>query len=208
MRRHHWIALAGAIGIFAISFTDAITQVVTGRDSAFATGEGAPALQVASDLVHGACYAALVVVLASERARFAAARVAVRVARPILLVVCAALALGFLVVSPLLALTGAVGGLATAYEAAGTPLLMAMILASLVIGLGTIRRNPLGLGGTVLAWLLPTVLLTVVAAILVPSVAHPFAVESVINIGIALIGARVARSAAVSPQTDAVAFGA
>ena len=42
MRRHHWIALAGAIGIFAISFTDAITQVVTGRDSAFATGEGAP----------------------------------------------------------------------------------------------------------------------------------------------------------------------
>lgn len=198
MRRHHWVALGGALGILAISFTDAVTQVVTGHDSIFATGSGHPIAGLGSNLVHGLCYAGLAGVLHAERPRFSTAGRAVRVARTVLLVVCAAMAVGFLVVSQLIT-QGAVAGTAvTVYDATGTPLLFAMILASTVIGLGVLRRNPLGLGGRILRWLLPTVALTVLAAVVVPEVAHPFAIEAVLNFGVALIGIR-----AVTPDLSA-----
>jgi hypothetical protein len=72
-----------------------------------------------------------------------------------------------------------------------------------VLGLAVIRANPVGIGGRVLAWILPVTAMVVALAFLAPAYAHPGWVETVVNVGIALIGVGVVTRSTAGAGVDA-----
>lgn len=207
MKAHHVVALAGCAGLSGIALTDAYVQATTGHSSVFADDSGHTALIVAGDIWHGLTYAALAWVLVAEAGRFAAANRFARICRTVLLVGLIASAVSFVVVIPALLLTGATdGAFAAAFGLLGTPIFFATILAAIGLGLALLRNNPVGAGGRVLAWILPVTAVVIALAFLAPAYAHPGWVETVVNVGIALVGvgaaARATTPATVSPSSS------
>lgn len=98
------------------------------------------------------------------------------------------MAIGFTVIMPVLLATASTdSAFGTAFGALGTPLFLVSILAALVLGLALVRNNPAGLGGRVLAWILPVTGAVVALGFVAPAFAHPGYVETVVNFGLALI---------------------
>lgn len=208
MKVHHVVALIGCAGLSGIALTDAFVQATTGHNSIFADDSGRLGAIVAGDVWHGLTYAALAWVLIAEAARFAAANRVARACRPVLAAGLIASAVSFTVIVPALLLTGSMDGpFAAVFGALGTPIFVVTILAAVVLGLAVLRNNPVGIGGRVLAWILPVAAVVVALAFLAPAYAHPGWIETVVNVGIALIGVRAgaARSVAgpaVSPSSS------
>jgi hypothetical protein len=204
LSRHHLIALGlSAGGLVSIALTDAVTHGLTGHNSVFSDDSGRPGWIIVGGLGHSAAYAAQCWVLVAERDRFAGANRFARLLRGVLLVSLALLAVGFAVVSPILILArvpldGAVG---TAWGLVATVGFGGMILGALLLGLALLRTNPLGLGGRVLAAVLPVAGLTVALAAWAPAWAHPAYVETVLAFGIALLGVRPAAAPVASAAT-------
>ena len=198
MKAHHIAALIGCVGLSGIALTDAFVQATTGQDSIFAADDGPVGAIVASDVWHGLTYAALTWVLIAEAARFAAANRVARICRWVLVVCLAASAVSFVVIVPALLVTESTdGAFAAVFGALGTPIFFGTILAAVVLGLALIRTNPVGVGGRVLVLILPVTAIIIALAFLAPAYAHPGWVETVVNVGIALIGVgAVTRSAA------------
>ncbi len=203
MRVHHVVALIGCAGLSSIALTDAFVQATAGHGSIFADDSGRLGAIVASDVWHGLTYAALAWVLVAEAGVFARSGGLARACRRVLLVCLAVSAVSFVVVVPTLLLTDSMdGGFAAAFGAIGTPVFFGTILAAIVLGLAVLRDNPIGIGGRVLAWVLPVIAIVVALAFLAPAHAHPGWVETVVNVGIALIGVRAAAPFAVSPSSS------
>lgn len=189
MQRHHRLALAGSAALSAIALTDAVTHGLTGHYSFFAEDSGRPGPVVVSYLVHGLAYLALAHVLRREAAAFAVTPRVARAARHILLVCFTVLGVGMSTLAPVTYLAGLTeGALGAIWGLLGLGLLVALLLASAVLGLAVVRRNPLGVGGRVLAGVIPVVLATVALGFLAPGWAHPAYLETTINFGVALLG--------------------
>lgn len=167
-------------------------QATTGHDSIFADDAGPVGAIVASDVWHGLTYAALAWVLMAEAARFARANRVARSCRWVLVVCLAASAVSFVVIVPALLLTDSTEStFAAVFGTLGTPIFFGTIVAAVVLGLALIRTNPVGVGGRVLALILPVTAIVIALAFLAPAYAHPGWIETVVNVGIALIGVAV-----------------
>ncbi len=188
---HHKVALVPSVLTCTIALFDAATAATTGHYSVFADDSGNAPAQVGSSLVHGLAYAALAWVLIREGFRFAPYGRVVRGTRWVLTVSLLVLALGFVVVSPVLVLVGAEldGAAGTAWGAVASLAFFGMILSAVVLSVVVLRRNHLGIGGRVLGLLLPVAAGSVLLGVLGSPWAHPAYVETVINIGLALVGA-------------------
>lgn len=194
LSRHHRIALVGACATSAIALGDAVVHGLTGENSVFADDSGRPVLIAAGDLVHGLTYVALAAVLVAERVRFVGTNLVARGARWVLMGGLAVLAVGFLLVAPVLAFTGQPEGtVEAAWAAMATVGFLAMILGSLTLGPALLRTSALGVGARVLAMMLPVAGLTALVAYSAPSWAHPAYLETTLHFGIALLGVGVAR---------------
>ena len=203
MKAHHIAALIGCIGLSGTALTDAFVQATTDHDSIFADDAGPVGPIVASDVWHGLTYAALTWVLIAEARRFTAANRVARICRWVLVVCLAASAVSFVVIVPALLLTDSTGSaFAAVFGMLGTPIFFGTILAAVVLGLALIRPNPVGVGGRVLALILPVTAIVIALAFLAPAYAHPGWVETVVNVGIALIGVGVATRSAGGPVTE------
>ncbi|WP_168627590.1 hypothetical protein [Cryobacterium sp. BB307] len=203
---YHVVALISNLALGAIAMADTVVKGTTGGSiiplEDPATGSAVLMLLVIN-LVHGVAYAALVFVLLKERARFAAANRFARVMRVGLIVVCAALALPFLVLQPIALLGGIPVGSGFMLEVStwvGSPAFIGTFLFSAALGLSLIRRNPLGIGGRVLLGVLPAFLLVIALAFISPDWAHPGIAEVVAGVGLALLGAGSARARVVAPS--------
>ncbi len=204
MKAHHIAALIGCVGLSGIALTDAFVQATAGHDSIFAAEDGPVGAVLASDVWHGLTYAALAWVLVAEAARFAAANRAARICRWVLIVCLAASAVSFVVIVPALLLTDSGdGGFAEVFGALGTPIFFGTILSAIVLGLTLVRSNPIGLGGRVLLLILPVTAVVLALAFLVPAYAHPGWVETVVNVGIALVGVGVGAAAGAGSDSEA-----
>ena len=210
MKAHHIAALIGCVGLSGIALTDAFVQATTGHDSLFADDAGPLGAVLASDVWHGLTYAALTWVLIAEAGRFGAANRAARICRWVLVVCLAASAVSFVVIVPALLLTDSgESAFAAVFGALGTPIFLGTILAAIALGFAVLRRNPLGVGGRVLLLILPVTAVVVALAFLAPAYAHPGWVETVVNVGIALVGVGVvAGTPAGSEASGAGAAGA
>ncbi len=190
----HRLALTAATITSCIALADAVTAATTGHFSVFADDSGNTAAVLATSFVHGFTYAALAAVLLQQARHFAGYGRVVRGARVVLVAALALLAVAFLVVSPILRLTVAAGGEPVAWAVVANVAFAGMILSTLTVSLAVLRRNLLGLGGRVLRLLLPVVGLTVLLGVVGSPWAHPAYVETVINVGLALVGAGVGAS--------------
>lgn len=196
MERHHQLAIAGSAGLSAIALTDAVTHGLTGSWSVFMEESGHTGAIIGSYVVHGLAYLALAHVLRREAARFTSTPKAARGARRVLIVAFAVLGVGMIAVAPAVLLTGSDAGVFGAvWGLAGLTLLVSLLLASAVLGLAVLRSNPLGAGGRVLGVVIPILLATVALGFLAPDWAHPAYLETVINVGAALVGVGAGRAA-------------
>ncbi len=131
----------------------------------------------------------LLLIVRGERHRFAQAPAPARWAYPVLLFGLAALFVGTVVIAPLLRLLGIEGGpWMTASDAAAALCLAALFGSCLVIGLATLRRNPLGVGARVLALIVPAGLVTLVLGLIDPAWASPMLLTATVLAGVALLG--------------------
>lgn len=192
MQRHHIVALTAAGILSASVVADTMVFAATGERT-FVTDDahGNEVTAIAMSLAIGLTLAALFVVVRNEGARFATARRPARFVRRPMEVALAALAVGFVAVSPLLRMIGLDSG--PLYDVSGllaVLLLTALFVAALVLGLAVIGRNPIGIGGTVLSLVGPVIALTVALAFVAPDAASPVFTTVVVLLGIALIGVR------------------
>jgi hypothetical protein len=190
MSTHRALAVAGSLGLSAIALTDAMTHGVTGHYSVFSDESGHNAVILVGDAIHGLAYAGLALVLRDAGAVFRAYGRVVRGVRRLLIGAFAVLAVGMLITAPLIVLTGGFkdSPLVSFDEVLATTTFLAMILGTLVLGIGVLRRNELGVGGQVLRLMIPVVLGTIGLGFVAPDWAHPGYLETTINLGIALIG--------------------
>ena len=212
MKLHHKLALLGAAGTSAIALSDAVTHGLTGHYSVFADTSGNAPVQALGQLLHGLTYLALSLVLVREATRFAALNRVARGCRWVVLVSLATLAPGFVLVAPVLAITGLDAGTPHAiWGVIAGVAFVAMILGSLVLGLALLPSRALGVGARVLALMLPVAGLTALIAWLASAWAHPAYLETTLHFGLATLGlgtAAVLRSAdarsTMSPTADPV----
>lgn len=193
MRKHHVLAvtLAG-INIVAL-LVDTVIVAATGQHS-FITddSQGSNSSVLAAGVALGVTFLAMGLVVMRESPRFADARRAARIGRPVLMVGLFFLGGGFLTVHPLQTLTG-LDEDAAAIQVSGLvafSALTAVFLAAFVIGLAVIGRNPLGIGGLILGLIGPVILLTVLLGLVAPTMASPVYCTMVVLAGVSLIGVR------------------
>lgn len=190
LRPWHRAALIFNLGLSAIALNDAVTHGLTGHYSAAAATSGNSAVIVASLVVHGLAYLAIVVVLWCEADAFRAANRFARGLRWTLLV-----AFGFMGLAMLFVETwrpAVVEGVESpwvVWELIGTAALAVVVLGSCLLGFALLRTNPLGVGGRILLGVLPAVALILVLAAVAPDWSHPGYVEFVVGVGMSLLGA-------------------
>jgi hypothetical protein len=194
---HHRLALVPAAATSAIALFDAATNGLTDHDSIFADGSDVTAALVVGSIVHGLTYLTLGWVLVREAERFRSTNRVARASRWVVLPSLAVLGVGFLFVAPAIELQGGSldGGENTAFAAVGTPAFFGMILGALVMGLALLRNGSMGIGGRLLALMLPMFGVTLLLAWLAPAWAHPAYLEATLNFGIALLGVGAAAPA-------------
>lgn len=191
MRNHHVLAvtLAG-INIVALLVDTAIVAATGQRTFITDDSQGNNASVLAAGVALGVTFLAMGLVVRRESPRFAHARAAARIGRPVLMVGLFFLGAGFLTLYPLQTLSGLdedaaviqVSGL-VAFSA-----LTAVFLAAFVVGLAVLGRNPLGVGGHVLGLIGPVMVLTVLLGLVAPTLASPVYCTMVVLAGVSLIG--------------------
>ncbi|TIC88275.1 hypothetical protein E8D34_04865 [Nocardioides sp. GY 10113] len=205
MSTHHRVALATAVATVVLVVVDLVVSLVTGERTVITDDTQGPAAAGALMSVWlGLTFAALAAVVRGERAAFAAAPRAARWVRRPLLVGLVALAVGLTVVNPVQLLAGIDSG--TFYDASGLVALLcllAVFVSVLVLGLALLRRNPLGIGGRILALVGPVIGATVLLAVVAPDLASPVFVTATVVLGIATLGLRPASSAAAADPEGA-----
>ena len=207
---HHRWALAGATATSAIALTDAVTHGLTGGYSPFSDESDLLALVALGNVVHGLTYVALGAVLIREAARFRSLNRVARGSRWVILASLAVLAVGFIVVAPVISLRNAYdSGTYVAFGLVAGPAFFGMILGSLVLGLALLRTQVLGVGARILALMLPVLGLTLLLTSLLPLWAHPAYLETTLHLGLALLGVgavatQPATRAAMASPTEAV----
>jgi hypothetical protein len=210
MQTHHRIAVSASLLAVAALAVDTVVFVRTGErtvvtDDARLGASGRVASALALCLVFGL----LAWVVARERSRFAAAPRLTRWSRRPLLVGLVVLAAGFGLLSPALIVAGFDEG--PLYDASGLVAALAlatMFVGALGTGLGTLRRNPLGVGGRLLSLIAPVLAATAVLAVLEPRWASPVYTTAVVLVGVSLLGVRAGsaqpatRAAMASPTAE------
>ena len=189
LKLHHVFALVAGTMVSVVALTDAVIYALTGY-RAFSEGSQHPGLHLAANLVHALAYLALLIVVVRERRRFMAANRFARVLRYVLTASLGWFVLATVVLDPIFWLggismdssVGVLGG------SVGSVAFLGMILSSLLLGLAVLRNNPLGIGGRILAAMVPVLGITVLLGFVASSWVHPAYLEVIINCGIALIG--------------------
>jgi hypothetical protein len=192
VKKHHVIALGLAAVLVAGLVVDTVFAAVNGHHT-FITDDtrGGTAVSIMMAALLGVAFAALAGVVRAERAAFAAGNRAVRATRPVLLVSLTLLALGQLVVQPVMLLSGTRSGAAYDMSGAAAGLtLVALFVAVLVLSVAVVRSNPLGVGGRILLLIVPAVAVTVLLALVAPAFASPVYCTAVALTGLSLIGYR------------------
>ncbi len=191
MQKHHWpaVVLAGINVVLLI--IDRVVAVITGH-ATFITDDdrGGTFGAFTMGALLAVTFLTLGWVVHREAARFAAARRAARLARPVLTYGLFFLGIGFLA-TPIRPLLGSEESLAgQVSDLAALLALTAVFLSCLVVGLAVIGRNPLGVGGRILLALGPAIALTLLLFVVAPDLASPVYCTMVVLCGTALIGVR------------------
>lgn len=207
MKKHHIVATILAGINIALLVVDTVVVATTGQRT-FITddAQGSTASALVAGTVLGLTFLAMGWVVLRESARFAGARRVARWTRPALLFGLFFIGGGFLILSPLRTVADLDEG--TLYDVSGTiafAVLTTTFLAALVLGLALLGRNPLGVGGRILAGIGPVIALTALLAVVAPSVASPILTTMVVLAGVSLLGVRAetvtqpSRAAIASP---------
>jgi hypothetical protein len=187
---HHSIALVTAGTMSALVAVDTVAFAVTGERTVITDDtQGGTATTVAMSVALGATFASLAAVLVREAPLFATAGRLLRVTRRGAVASLAVLAVGFLVLSPVATVTGLDEG--PVYDGSGLLAMLAltgMTGAALVMGLASLRHHRLGIGGRVLALLVPAALATAGLALVAPDWASPVYCTVIVLLGCASIG--------------------
>lgn len=184
------LALGSAVLTSGIALTDAVFYATKGRNLLSSDDPAPGGWVVAATIVHGLTYVALVWVLIGGRRLFQHTNRWVRVLRHVLIGSLAVLAVGFVLITPVLQLASVppTHPVAAAWGGVAGLGFGAMILTCLLLGVIDWRGTRLGHGGRVLGLLVPVLALTLLLAAVAPSWAHPAYAETVIYLGVALIG--------------------
>lgn len=192
-------ALYAAVALSALAIGDAVLR---GSDvlPPWDPERGPSWALTAVDVVHGAAYALLAVVLVAAAAAIDGGRAPVRWLRRMLLVDLAVLAVVFL-----LAAAGLVGLDSEVAGIVGSVCFAAMFLLGLALGVALVRRPGLRLPAALMIAPLALVPLAVLADAVAPGWGHPGWAEAALYVGLALLGGTVDRaeassSAAVTPD--------
>lgn len=201
MRKHHVVAVSAAALITLSVLVDAVIIGVTGQNTFVTDDEAGPtAAAVAFTIFQALTYASLCWVLVAEAGQFAGANKAARITRRTLLAGLVLLTFGTLVLSPLQRLLNVEEG--PLYDLSGLLALLALVLtygSALVLGLSVLRANPLGIGGRVLALIVPAIALVAVVALVAPAWASPVWVTVTVIVGTALLGVNAVPASRMEP---------
>lgn len=189
MRPRHIIAFTLACAVLVAAVTDSIVLVVTGHrtfltDSDLAT----PVQAIGVSVLLCSSYLSQAAVVYAERDRFAAGNRVTRWTRWPLLIGLLALGVVGLIVPKLV--DWGLLPMPVSDALAGAALLLTFGSA-VVLGLATLRRNPLGIGARVLAAILPMVAVTVLLALAGSALASPIFATVVSALGVSLLGVGV-----------------
>lgn len=199
---HHRWALAGATATSAIALTDAVTHGLTGGYSPFSDQSDLTTLVVLGFVLHGLAFLAFTAVLVRESGRFRTTNRVARGSRVLILGSLVVLSVGFLTVGPVTTMRHADDG--TGYVVFGILAGVGfggLLLGSLVLGVALLRSSTLGTGARVLAMILPVMIATTLMSWLSPLWAHPAYVETVVYVGLALLGAGSPQSQPATRET-------
>ena len=191
LQSHHRLALAFALPLLVALAADSVHRGVTG-DPTFVTDDaaGPPALAALVNLMLAGALGAIYLSLRAVATSFVPVGKVARVARKVLLISTPALAVGFLLSGAVLIPLGINSG--AVYDAVGivaTVFLLTSFVAGVLIGLTQLRQNLLGLGGRLLALVIPAALMTGLLAVAAPVLASPVFVFGTLMFGLATVGA-------------------
>lgn len=196
MKTHHRIASYFSAIMAAAIAIDTVVIIATGdRTVVTDDANASTAASVAMSLAIACAFAAGAFVLHRERQLFAGARKSLRVFRRIALVSLVGLAVGMGVLNPIQQIADIESG--PFYDVSGMVAgltLLGVLVSGLALGLLSLRRNELGLGGRILSLLIPVIVATVALAALAPDVASPVFMTLTLMLGFGTIGARPGRS--------------
>jgi hypothetical protein len=187
MTKFFHFAVAAAVATSAIALYDAAHHGVTGQYSEFSDDSTVPVLAQVGGVVHGLNYAALTAILV-VLARAATTTRAQRLLSWLLAVALGVLAVSFLVIDPIAAVTGQTSAapLGAFSNVTGVAFLLMFLLAFL-LGLTLRRRPEFRVPAVLLVGVGPVILLTVLAGALGSGFAHPAYVETLVNLGVVLL---------------------
>lgn len=190
MESHNRFALTLASIMAVLIAVDTAVLIATGERTVVTddTKASTPAA-VAMNLAIAAAFGAGAIVLLREKAIFARAGRALRVFRMIGIVSIAALAAGMGILHSIELLAGLDSG--PIYNISGLIAmltLLGMSISGIALGLMSLRRNHLGLGGRILALIIPVVLATVAISFLASDIASPVFTTLTMMFGFGAIG--------------------
>lgn len=191
LQPHHRLALAFALPLLVALAADSVHRGVTG-DPTFVTDDavGPPALAALVNLMLAGALGAIYLSLRAVATSFVPVGKVARVARKVLLISTPTLTVGFLLSGAVLIPLGVNSG--AVYDAVGivaTVFLLTSFVAGVLIGLTQLRQNLLGLGGRLLALIIPAALMTGLLAVAAPVLASPVFVFGTLMFGLATVGA-------------------
>ncbi len=208
MKQHHILAVTLTGLMTALIAVDTVVRAITGHATLITDdARGSAAAGIAISALLGLTFAACALVLQRELRAFTGTRGIVRAARKAAITGLVISAAGQIAIHPLEVAAGvdpdgpwaAVSGLAALLG------LLVTFLSALVLGIASIRRNALGLGGRILSLLLPAVAVTAVLAVVAPVVASPVLCTTVVLLGFATIGIRATSPALAPPAATPAA---
>lgn len=212
MKTHHIVAATFAGINIALLVVDTVVVATTGQRT-FITDDtqGSTASALVTGAMLGLTFLAMGWVVLRESDRFADARRVARWTRPVLLFGLFFIGAGFLTWYPLQTVAGPDEGIL--YDVSGLvafAVLTVVFASTLVLGLALLGRNPLGIGGSVLAGIGPVIGLTALLGVVAPTVASPIFTTMLVLAGVSLLGVRAepapqpARRAAIASPTSVV----
>lgn len=197
MKSHHRIALY-LTGLMAVAIAvDTIVRITTG-DATVVTDDtsAGTAASVAMSLAIACAFGAGAVVVHRERSTFADTGKALRAFRMIAFVSLVGLVVGMGVLNPIQQIAGIESG--PFYDVSGLLAALALLgtaVSAIALGLGSLRRPELGIGGRVLALVIPVVLVTIALGAVAPDVASPVFTTLTMMLGFGTVGAQPQRAA-------------
>ena len=185
MKIHHKVAFPLAAAVFALLVFDTVVCLVTGHWTPVTDDQlGSALTRVAISVLVGATFGALLFVVFRERAAFAAGNRVVRLCRWPLLVGLGLRVFMFAVPPSVAAQIPEV-----VRSLIGSLTLLLTFVTAMVIGLATLRHNPLGLGARILVAVPIVFGLAVLLMAIDSPVGSPAPVTGLAALGISLLGA-------------------